>query len=237
MHISSNLMHNRIALVDWDGTIRKGFTIKEWCSFLVQLYGERHLNLTKAIDDLFSSYQNQGISHDQLAVETAQAYATFVAGLPTEELKYQALRFATEDSGNLFTYASGVFELLRAFNIKSFVVSGCPSIILECYKSIMDFDDFFGLCLAQENERYTGRVESNPGVSIQKKRIVTDILLPNSSAEVAFGNSVSDMPLFDMSAINVIVNNKDLEVPGHKIVAFDGFDLTGALRSAISQRI
>ena len=46
-------MKKRIALFDWDGTIRKGFTIKEWGEFLERKYGERQGSITKKTDDLF----------------------------------------------------------------------------------------------------------------------------------------------------------------------------------------
>lgn len=49
-------MSNNIAFIDWDGTIRRGFTIKEWSKYLVNEFGDRGLSMSDNIERLVSSY-------------------------------------------------------------------------------------------------------------------------------------------------------------------------------------
>ena len=57
-------MKEKVALIDWDGTIRKGFTIKEWIKFLVTKLNRNDKSIIRSINALFLDYWNGKISHD-----------------------------------------------------------------------------------------------------------------------------------------------------------------------------
>ena len=148
-------MNNRIALVDWDGTIRKGFTIKEWSSFLVDNIGDVNFDIIEKIDNLFSKYSDGDITHDQLADASAHAYAKYIKNTAIEDINDLAKEFITLDIDNLFAYSKELFSLLHELEIRPIIISGCPEVILNNYKRIFYLDKIYGLKLKLSGQKYS----------------------------------------------------------------------------------
>ncbi len=129
-------IQRKIALIDWDGTIRDGYTIKEWIKFLIKNSNKKDDLILETINKMFIDYQKGILSHDQLADITAQIYADYLNGLDTTYINHLAKEFLSQDEKRLFSYSIKLFELLHNLKIQTVVISGCPSVILDLYKEM-----------------------------------------------------------------------------------------------------
>jgi len=196
-----------VALIDWDGTIRSGFTIQEWISFLAR----KELLPASARESLqpgFRSYDHGEISHDQLAERTAQEYARMMKGTRAREILAAAGEFVREDGARLQETPSKVLQLLLERGFSVVVVSGAPLEVLEEYARRWGFAEVHGLELETRDGVYTGRVKSNPGTTTAKRELADTISRRmNTRIRVAMGNSPSDEPLFAAAPVAVVVGD------------------------------
>ena len=126
-------MDKKLALFDWDGTLRRGFTIEAWIRFLV-----REKVLKKEAEDkisyLFSEYQEHEITHDALSQKSAEVYASALEGCYVEDIYLAASRFIEEDKSFLNSFSVSLLSFLQAQEIEIVVISGAPSEILNIYR-------------------------------------------------------------------------------------------------------
>ena len=106
-----------------------------------------------------------------------------------------------------------MLSLIKNKNIDIIVISGAPSEILSIYKERLGIDDIFALQLEILDGKYNGNILINPGISDIKRKVINK-LLKNSDQKVviSFGNSSSDLPLFESSPLNIIINNRNLKI-------------------------
>jgi phosphoserine phosphatase len=196
-----------VALIDWDGTLRAGFTIVSWVRYLV----ERGLIAKIAVNELqvaFDLYRCHKISHDNLAFRSANIYAKHMNGKEIKEIESLATEFVSSDRENLMEFT---LDLLCEFNKRDFeivVVSGAPCEILSEYSDFLKFSKLHCLELKVENKRFNGLVCKNYGLSSLKKEAVESVIKSGSTnIIVGIGNSESDLPLLSPAKTKVIVGN------------------------------
>jgi phosphoserine phosphatase len=206
-----------IALIDWDGTIRRGFTIIDWLEFLAEHYKQKK-NLLYEMIEKFAEYENGSLSHDELANDTAYIYSNFLKGLNSDDISILSDEFILEDKYKLFSFSIGLFEILKKYNINSIVISGCPIEILNSYKKIIGFEYVHGLKIRIEKKIYKNEIITNTGISKNKEKVIkNELLLTDKLAKLSFGNSISDMPLFNNSKVSFVVNNESIIIPSYKV--------------------
>lgn len=203
-------MTTKIALFDWDGTIRRDFTINTWIEFLTQ-YRIVTEDTIKMIKDLFAVYSKRQLSHDQLSDSTANIYALSLKNYENNYIYKLADQFFIEDQKLLFSFSEMVFSFLRDNDIEVIVISGAPIEVLSQYQRRFYFREIYALESQIEYGKYTGKVKQNTGTSQAKKDIINQLLNSKKYKVVlAAGNSESDIPLFDAAPNNIIVNNSKL---------------------------
>jgi HAD superfamily phosphoserine phosphatase-like hydrolase len=207
-------MTSRIALVDWDGTIRKNFTILSWAQHL----GNAGVVSGEIVEDMegqFALYSRGLISHNDLAAGTAAVYAGHLTGIADEEVRKLIPSFLNTDRAFLFLTCLRLLSYLSEKGIEVIVISGAPSEILTEYQKFYPLKRIFGLELETRKGLFTGRVKVNPGMSSTKGRIVRKLNEEEGrKAVLAMGNSISDVPLFKAARINIVVNNGDIRTLG-----------------------
>ncbi len=209
-------MKKRVALTDWDGTIRRFFTLNSWMKFLMQegLIDSHHFI---ELDRYFESYRNGDLDHELLVERTATIYAKSLRGCSRNTVMALADSFKELDREDLFGYSKHLFEYLRNRAIDVIVVSGAPQEILEQYRGEFSLNEVYGLQLAVDGQGiYNGKIVHNPGRSLAKGDIV-NMILKNTPAIIGLGNSVSDIPLLKRSSLSVIVDNPGLNAGGRSI--------------------
>jgi len=89
---------------------------------------------------------------------------------------------------------------------------------LQEYNKFLGLKKVYGLELETKEGVYTGNITTNPGISLEKSKLVNEIIgSHNENIILALGDSLSDIPLFQAAPINVVVNNATLNVTGHEL--------------------
>jgi phosphoserine phosphatase len=210
-----------MALLDWDGTLRRGFTVVKWAQTLADAGLITRRGLIK-MRRLFRSFRVGELSHDRLARETARLYSTELSGQSKSEVERLARKFVRSDRSQLFKWTPQLLRRLVGRRIVTVVVSGVPQELLREYEERYHLDAIYGLMLETRGPTFTGRVAWNPGVSAEKRRIVREIKRAHKgSAILAMGNSASDLPLLRAARFRVVVDNGKLS-PGPRTIHISG---------------
>ena len=87
----------KLAIFDWDGTLRNVFTIKDWIRFLV-----REKFFTNDIEhkllSFFSAYNSGKLNHDDLSQITSELYASALKNFKKKDILSAASHFVREDT-------------------------------------------------------------------------------------------------------------------------------------------
>ena len=203
-------MKNLIALIDWDGTVRKDFTIRSWSSYLHDK-GLLSNYAVSAIEEQFRSYDIGKISHDILAENSANIFAKSLRGIHEKLIKGWIQEFIRRDNSSLLKRSLKLLQALYNRGIKLYVVSGAPREILLGYGKELSIYAIYGLDMEIKKGKYTGEVNFNPGLSTNKKKVVEMIMqAPHRRIVAAIGNSDSDMPLFDAAPVCVWIGEASI---------------------------
>src|SRR5438093_283841 len=99
-----------IALLDWDGTLRQGYTLQDWIKFLNR-EGEIAASALAKFNRIFQKYFEGLITHDQLAESTASLYACALRGQDLRRLNLKAEQFITTDRTKHFWYTRTLIQI------------------------------------------------------------------------------------------------------------------------------
>lgn len=206
-------LNESLALVDWDGTIRKNFTIYSWLKFL----SKKRVVDSRAmlsISGLLEKYQNKKITHDELAIETALIYAKNIDGLRVDLLHDYAVEFIKHDEDQFVKHSFDFLNLLNKSDFIICVISGAPKEIISLYAGLLPLQKIQSLEVQLSSSNiFVNNIIINPGVSSVKSKIVSEII-KNSKFNniIALGNSKSDTPLFESAHTNIVVDNPTLSL-------------------------
>jgi len=203
-------MTNRIAVLDWDGTVRRDFTIRSWARFLAAraVISESTVSL---IDGILAQYGEGIIYHDAAAELTANLLAQRLRGCQQQTVLSLAEQYADTDHQYLYPFASPLFEYLTTHGIGITIISGAPSEVIATYCTKFQFLHIFALEFGTSEGLYTGNVEANPGVAHIKKALVNELVHQrNLEIVLSAGNSWSDIPLLEAAPLSLVVDNPTL---------------------------
>jgi phosphoserine phosphatase len=204
----------KIALLDWDGTLRRGFTIADWCKHLCGR-GLFRIGLLERLDTQFEAYSTGNMSHDELAAASAEIVTSGLCGLSVEEVAAATKSFIHTDQGSIFRFGIDALTNLAQLGYSAYLVSGAPGSVVKSYTFPVDLPlGFHCLEFISDGGIYTGNLALNPGISSIKKTIVNDIMSHIETAHFVFaiGNSESDLPLFKYADVGLIIDKRDLAV-------------------------
>lgn len=196
------------AAIDWDGTVRCGFTLTSWMEHLrrAEIICESALEKVNA---LFLRYESSLITHDQLAQSSANIYAESIKNKDCSLIFTQAEVFSKIDWPNLFMVSKKLIEHLANLPTEIVIISGAPIEVISQFKPALPISHIYGLRLKVKNKKYVGSVLENPGVSEMKKKILRRHFR-KFPIRYAVGNSLSDLPLFCHAEKSVVVDNPEL---------------------------
>ncbi|MGH3855671.1 MAG: HAD family hydrolase [Pseudonocardiaceae bacterium] len=197
-----------IALLDWDNTLRPGFTMPEWTDFL-SLRGQFRRFMHLEIERKFKEYLNGKITYGQLSNAVVDLYGAGLEGQMVDEVMESAREFVYTDKEKVFPFVDPLIAFFREAGVSTYIVSGCPSSALVAYGEILRWDRSYGIDVDTEDGRYTGNIPVNMA-SLAGKRDVVKTLAASHDVWVAAGDSDSDHALFDRSYVAIVVDNADL---------------------------
>ncbi|MEY8395133.1 HAD-IB family phosphatase [Lachnospiraceae bacterium 45-P1] len=193
------------ALLDWDNTLRKGFTITSWTEYLCAqnaIEGDTYSRIMKQ----FELHCSQKISYAQLASTTTEIYARALTGIKLCTVEKLACSFLQEDDA-VFPFVNKLFCFFKRNQIDTIIVSGAPQIVLLQYAKQFGIDEIHGMDIEISDGRYTGEVTQDYGA--EKAQIVKEICNNRNSAPlIAFGDSDADMPLLKAAKYGYFLDRK-----------------------------
>lgn len=203
-------MVKKLALLDWDGTLRKGFTIKDWLKFLAK-ENIIESEFEEKLSILFEGYRRDELTHDSLSQESAELYASALKNSREQDILLAASSFLNEDKEFINTFSIPFLSYLKRHDFCVAIISGAPAEILKTYQKKLNIDNVFALECEVKDGAYSGKIKSNLGISSQKHKAIHEI---KKSGRYMFclsmGNSSSDIPLLQSTSSQIIVDNPSL---------------------------
>jgi len=198
-----------VALLDWDNTIHRGYTIYSLANFLL----ERELvpvSLIQRFKELETQYSQKSITYAEYTEQTCEAFAGALAGRSYKAYKSSIAAYRPISEAALFDYAYPLFELLNKYNIQTYLISGAPFDVLETYAEPFNLKGIFAFQLETQGDVLTGRVASNYGLNKERMLNHPILLTPDVNHLVSMGDAVADIPLLDHSLIPIIAGDQPL---------------------------
>ena len=198
----------RVALLDWDGSLHRGLTLRSWTNYLA----ERQLlpeDVAGAIEERFAAHEQGDFPYGRLAVETPELYARGLEGVAQAELEACARSYVEDDSDALFPFARSLLESLVERGIETLLISGSPIETLALHQERLPIRRFWGITVGVRDGRYTGELELNPAEQTAKEDIISTGL-GQARVVLAIGDSEADLPMLEMAEARIVVDNDDL---------------------------
>ena len=189
----------KYAVLDWDNTIRKKFTLFSWMDFLYENEVINKNLVSQDIEFTQSQYALKEISHDDYARIACEIYAKAMSGIRKKDYDTLLHRYIEKDRKDIFVFSKSIFDYLYKSKIAPIIISGAPTNILNQYIDEFNIYKIYAFSEAFKKGICTGAVKYNYGVN---KRKTLERLIRSYGYKpcIAFGDSSSDIPLFDLSS-------------------------------------
>ena len=191
------------ALLDWDNTLRKGYTLFTWIDYLIDR-GIIGNIVREEIEYYIKEYKKHEITHDQLAEVSCAVFSNSIKGMKKTILEQQLNNYMQEDNNNLYGFTSEIFNVLNDYEILPIIVSGAPRDILEKYRKKFKIYKIYGFVAEHNDGEFSGNVLFNYGYN---KGIKVEEIYKKMGGfpKMAFGDSVSDFEMLHRAEKSVIV--------------------------------
>ena len=203
---------NRYALLDWDYTLRKGYTLTAWIEYLCTR-NVFSASLPAAIASMQAQYDAGMISHDEYAMAACREYAAALQGMEEEQLP----GFCREQGALIYSFTEPLFQLLHRESIDAIVVSGAPGLILKQYQETFHIRKILAFEPEIRNGQYTGAASANYGFH-KENAVQLTAKLYGTTPFLALGDSSSDIPLL-MAARHAVCIGRESFLPDGKEAA------------------
>lgn len=198
----------RVALLDWDNTLRPGFTLTDWVHFLDS---RKHFDhpIAYEIYALMDSYSEGTAAYSEIAQKAPYLYARGLRGREVDTIHKNAREFIEVDRDRLFGFTWPFLSLLKERNIGIRIVSGCPDEVLNAYVTLLGQGKVYGLSAEHIDGVYTGNIAANHASTDGKKKAAAEIA-DRGPIFLAVGDSESDLPLFEKAVTRLVFGNSEL---------------------------
>lgn len=209
------------ALLDWDNTLRRGYTLFTWMDYLIDI-GTIKSIVREEINIYQEEYKKGIISHDQLAKYTCDIFSESIKGIKKSTLLKEIQSYMRIDNSKLFSFTREIFNMLNEKNILPIIVSGAPSMILTQYCIEFKIYKIFAFVPAVDQNIFTGKVLYNYGYNkgLAVKKICEEM---GKLPRFAFGDSVSDYEMLRKAKTSILVckNTKEVKFNADGIIKHD----------------
>jgi phosphoserine phosphatase len=189
-----NREKQRVCLTSWDGTLRQGYTLRDW---LLYLYMNSKISHFGHADVSFHAQRyNEGeITYESFLQESYDIHSQCLIGK-----FYNEIASGTEDFVNKNLYPSlsdfsyDLLTQVKQKDIEIIVIYGGPSLPLK-FQTVFPLHMIYATEIEVSNTGvFTGRILSKYGHYLDKVDIIKKL---NEAYDIvlAFGNSLADMPM------------------------------------------
>ena len=195
------------ALLDWDNTIRNGFTLFSLIDYLVNVHF-----IEESVRNIINSYKDKYskgiITHDQLAILACDSFSASLKGKATDLYDFHLQNFYSKvDRHCIYSFARGIFKFFEINKIIPIIVSGAPIDAIQKYMYDFSIKEIYAFEYGRVNNLFTGETICNHGYN--KKEKVTQIISKYGCLPIyAFGDSSSDYEMMSMSKNSVLISHE-----------------------------
>lgn len=191
------------ALLDWDNTLRRNYTLFSWIDFLIR-EGTINERVQEKIDVYLKRYSAGKLTHDNLAQKCCDVFSAELKGMDKKIIDRMMMRYMSEDKEHIFPFTESIFYILNKHNIKPIIVSGAPLGIIQNYCDEFNIYKIYAFLPEEIEGRFTGKVHCNFGYDKRKQveKICNEI---GTIPRIAFGDSISDLEMLRMAQKSIIV--------------------------------
>lgn len=198
-------MNTKLSLLDWDGTLRPGYTTIDWMHFLHHhsIVDVAHILELSQIE---TAFREGKADYETFIQRSANIYANAIAGTPRRDVVPLAHQFVRMDETNLFSFCKPLLMRLRSANVDTIVISGAPIEPLLAYADRLPITTLLGVEIAiSYNNVYTNTIKTNYGLLESKTRAVQELVKDKPTVVLAIGNSINDLPLLSVAKQRIFV--------------------------------
>lgn len=199
---------SRVALLDWDGSLHRGLTLRDWTHYLSGR-GLLPETIAEAIEERYVAYEAGELPYRRLATETPELYARGLEGVAQAELQADARSYVNQDIKALFPFARTLLESLVGRGIETVVVSGSPVETLARHQELLPIRRQYGIAVVVNDGVYTGDLELNPAEQTAKARVISTAV-EGASVVLGVGDTEADVPMLEMAEARIVVENDAL---------------------------
>jgi phosphoserine phosphatase len=134
----------------------------------------------------------------------ADAYADGLAGRAQKEVLAAGATFIRSDKRRLFKFVRHLWAYFEEQGLNVVVLTGAPEEPLKHYADAVGFELGGALRLQIKEGFYTGAIVENCGLYEAKQAAARRVSADNDVA-IAFGDSVSDLPLLNAAPVGFVV--------------------------------
>lgn len=227
-----------VVVLDFDNTLAHGWIMRPWVGLLASRGVGNARAARDELEQLFADYETgRTMSHDRLADRAAELYADALSGVLVRQVEELAETFVSdylEDTNTLFRYSRELVKGLRSRGLRPVLVTGAPAEVAKPLIRALNIERSFATVLHIADERFTGSVRSNRGVS-RAKQAACDHLIRKQECDiiVAIGDSEGDRPMWDAAETSIRIGGD----PDARDVTISGLELTQPLSDEFWSRI
>jgi len=200
------------ALIDWDNTISRGYTIYRLTDYLLD-EGAVPESLIREFDRLRITYRLGDLAYSVYTERTCETFAAALAGCSADAYRQAVSAFLPRNEHALIEDAEALFDLLRRYGIAVYLVSGAPSDVLRAYARRFGIRGLFGFELEESATGIlTGRVVCNYG--LDKERALDRPIFrdPGAIHLLSMGDADADVPLLNRARIPIVAGGSSLRL-------------------------
>jgi len=200
---------HRIALLDFDNTLHRGWSLRPWLEFLAAKGWSGASEAGKKMDGFVTQYESGRFDHDALSVKCAQLYSSLLRGRHVEEVEALAKQHTRRSRNHIEPFALPLVEQLLEMGVAPFILSGAPEEVLKHHADFLGVAYYQALTNeADDDGVYTGIVLDNPTPADYKEEFIARVVNGQGREVVlAAGDEVSDFPSFDAAPVRIIVGD------------------------------
>ena len=186
-------------ILDWDDTLRRGFSAIEWIGFL----HERKAFSSSCfgqMTDLLHQYSKRSIGYNDFVNHYADIYFRGIQQVKEERLNEAARLFALHERGQVANFTFDLLYYLETSSYDVLILSGSPQIFLDHFFRDYSFRVMGLKKPATGDSNYSGGTDTKLK-TYQQERVKYSFI-------GTMGDSPSDQPLIEAADIGFIVGDR-----------------------------
>lgn len=195
----------KVIISDVDGTLVKGSLVLNHACYL-------HTNKIIDLEDLPTRWKRSKKNENRIT-ELAEAYRESIVGKTAEDLHVKDfVKNLVNDPNNFYSSVPRLAQLKQTgWNV--FLISGSPSYLLTPFARSFGFRSKGSLYRKNDDGAFTGECVGMFGAEAKRKHIGSLKIHPEAKV-LAFGDTMSDLPLFERANYSVLVDPNKATITG-----------------------